>query len=77
MKTNISETSDFLRAVEIAPIAAQPGTWHVQFSSQLRTANNPQEWQRNFALILGEDGVRALRDALDAKLNLPSFEVVK
>ena len=66
MKTTITETDDFVRAVEISPITAQPGSWHVQFSSQLRSANRPEDWQRNFSLVLQADGLRSLRAALEA-----------
>jgi len=77
MKITITETHDFLRAVEVASIAAQPGNWHVQFSSQLRSANNPHEWQRNFSLILGVDALRALRDLFEAQLSQSIVEIVK
>ena len=77
MNITITETDDFVRTVEVVPIAAQPGNWHVKFSSQLRSANNPQEWQRNFALILGEDALRALCDLFEAQLSQSIVEIVK
>ncbi len=38
MKAVITESTHFNREVEVAPIAAQPGSYRLQFSSQLRSA---------------------------------------
>jgi hypothetical protein len=70
MKTTITKAGDFIRAVEVKTIAAVPGSYHVQFSSQLSSARNPEEWQNNFALILGEEDLVTLRDLLSAALNV-------
>ena len=70
MKTTITSAGDFIRAVEVEAIAAVPGSYRVQFSSQLRSARNPDEWQNNFALILREDELAALRDVLSAALTV-------
>ena len=64
MKTTITTAGDFVRAVEVDAIAAVPGSFRVQFSSQLRSARNPGEWQNNFALILREEELKKLRDVL-------------
>jgi hypothetical protein len=40
----------------------------VQFSSQLSSARNPQDWQSNFALILSEADLQTLRDVLSTAL---------
>ena len=64
MKTTITTAGDFVRAVEVDAIAAVPGSFRVQFSSQLRSARNPGEWQNNFALILREEELEKLRDVL-------------
>jgi len=69
MKTKITNAVDFVRAVEIIPIAAQPGSWQVEFSSQLLSAKNPLEWQRNFAMSLQDSELRKLRDAMDEALH--------
>jgi hypothetical protein len=65
MKTTITNAVDFVRAVEISPIAAQPGHWQVEFSSQLHSAKNTLEWQRNLAMTLQESELRKLRDSID------------
>jgi hypothetical protein len=70
MKTNITTAGDFVRAVEVDAIAAVPGSFRVQFSSQLSSARNPDEWQNNFALILREDDLEKLRDVLNAALTV-------
>ena len=72
MKTTITSAGDFIRAVEVEAIAAVPGSYRVQFSSQLSSARNPDEWQNNFALILREDELEKLRDVLSATLNVPA-----
>lgn len=68
MKKTITTSGDFTRAVEIDAIAAVPGAYRVQFSSQLRSARNPQEWQTNFALVLQKNDLEALRDLISAAL---------
>jgi hypothetical protein len=68
LKNTFLKTGDLLRAVDVDAIAAVPGAWRLQFSSQLQSARNPQEWQNNFALILHRDELAILRDALDAAL---------
>lgn len=68
MRTTITTTGDFVRAVEVEPITALPGSYRVQFSSQLGTARDPQEWQNNFALIVSEDDLTSLRDVFSAAL---------
>ena len=68
MKQTITTSGDFTRAVEIDAIAAVPGSYRVQFSSQLRSARNPQEWQTNFALVLQKNDLEALRDLISAAL---------
>lgn len=72
MKTAITTVGDFVRAVEVDAIAAVPGSYRVQFFSQLRSARNPQEWKNNFNLILGEAELKKLRDVLSATLNVPA-----
>jgi hypothetical protein len=68
MKTRITHAGDFVRQVELQPIAAQPGSFHLQFSSQLTSARNPEEWQTNFALVLQRDELEALREVITAAL---------
>ena len=68
MKALITHAGDFIRQAELLPIAAQPGSYHLQFSSQLSSARNPQEWQRNFGLILRQDELQALHDLIAAAL---------
>ena len=70
MKTTITTAGDFVRAVEVDAIAAVPGSYRVQFSSQLSSARNPEEWQNNFSLILGEEELKKLRDVISATLNV-------
>jgi hypothetical protein len=68
MKTTITTAGDFVRAVEVVAIDAVPGSYRVQFSSQLSSARNPQDWQNNFALILSEADLQTLRDVLSVAL---------
>jgi hypothetical protein len=68
MKARITHAGDFVREVELLPIAAQPGSFHLQFSSQLSSARNPEEWQRNFGLVLQRDELETLRDLINAAL---------
>ena len=46
----------------------QPGSFHLQFSSQLTSARNPEEWQRSFGLILKREELEVLRDLIGAAL---------
>jgi hypothetical protein len=68
MKTTITTAGDFVRAVEVDAIAAVPGSYRVQFSSQLSSARNPDEWQNNLAMVLQKHELVALRDAIAAAL---------
>ena len=68
MKALITHAGDFVRQVELLPIAAQPGSFHLQFSSQLTSARNPEEWQRNFGLILKTNELEELRDLIATAL---------
>ena len=70
MKTTITTAGDFVRAVEVDAIAAVPGSYRVQFSSQLSSARNPEEWQNNFSLIVGEEELKKLRDVISATLTV-------
>ena len=69
-KAIITTAGDFVRAVEVEAIEAVPGSFRVQFSSQLSSARNPEEWQNNFALILCEEDLETLRDLLSAALTV-------
>jgi hypothetical protein len=68
MKTTITTAGDFVRAVEVEAIADVPGSFRVQFSSQLSSARNPQEWQNNFALILSQENLVTLREVINIAL---------
>lgn len=68
MKAIITESTYFIREVEVEPIAAQRGSYRMQFSSQLRSARNPDAWQRNFDLILQKSELLRLKALLDAVL---------
>ena len=68
MKAVLSNTGEFIRQVEVDAIQAQPGSYSLQFSSQLTSARNPDEWQRNFALILQKQELAAMRDLINAVL---------
>ena len=68
MKAVITESTHFNREVEMAPIAAQPGSYRVQFSSQLRSARDPDQWLRNFDLILTKGELLRLKALLEAVL---------
>ena len=68
MKATITTAGDFARAVEVEAIVGVPGSFRVQFYSQLSSARNPGEWHNNFAVILREEDLETLRDVLNAAL---------
>jgi len=68
MKSTITKVGVFARAVEVEAIAAVPGSYHVQFSSQLGSARDPQAWKNNFALILTKEELETLRDVFSEAL---------
>jgi hypothetical protein len=68
MKALITQTGDFTRQAEIAPIRSQPDTYQLQFMSRLNTARNPDAWQRNFALILTASELKALKGLIEGAL---------
>lgn len=68
MKATITQTDDFARQAEVEAIAAQPGSYRLQFNSQLATSRDPTAWQRNFGLVLQKHELAALRDLIDAAL---------
>ena len=68
MKTTITTSEDFVRAVEVEAVAAVPGTYRLQVSSQLCSARNPKDWQNNFTLILREEDLQTLRNVITAAL---------
>ena len=68
MKATITQTDDFARQAEVEAIAAQPGSYSLQFNSQLATSRDPAAWQRNFGLVLQKHELAALRDLIDAAL---------
>lgn len=68
MKTTITTAGDFVRAVEVQAIADLPGSYRLQFFSQLCSARNPLEWQNNFALVLSEESLKTLREAINTAL---------
>ena len=59
MTVILSRTGDFVREVEIRPIAAMAKTYHLEFSSRLATARNPLESKKNFDLQLTRDELLA------------------
>ena len=68
MKTTITTSGYFVRAVEVEAVAAVPGTYRLQVSSQLCSARNPKDWQNNFTLILREEDLQTLRNVISAAL---------
>ena len=68
MKAIITQTEDFAREAEVEAIAAQPGSYLLQFNSQLATSRDPAAWQRNFGLVLEKRELAARRDLLDAAI---------
>jgi hypothetical protein len=68
MKTTITTAGDFVRAVEVEAIAAVPGSYRVQFSSQHKSSHNPDEWQNNFALVLQKHDLQTLSKLIAAVL---------
>ena len=68
MKTTITTSGEFVRAVEVQEIAAVPGSYRVQFSSRLSSARNPETWQNNFCLFLQSHELEALHSAVGSFL---------
>jgi hypothetical protein len=64
MKAVLTQTGDFLREVAIEPISDPQGTYHLQFSSRLLSAKDPQAVQRNFSAILTLAELGVLRELL-------------
>jgi hypothetical protein len=69
MKTTFTTAGGFVRAVEVEAIAAVPGLYQVQFSSQLGSSRNPQEWQKNFALTVNKEDLETLRNVFSAAVS--------
>lgn len=68
MKATITATGDFIREVQIAPIGALEGSYHLEFSSYLLTAKDPHTVHKNFGLIMKRDELVVLRDLLNEAL---------
>lgn len=68
METIITQAGDFVRRAEITRFEALPGSYQLQFSSRLGSARFPEQWQRNFGLILGRQELQNLRELIDAVL---------
>jgi hypothetical protein len=68
MKALITHAGDFVRQAELLPIAAQPGSFRLQFSSHLASARNPEELQHNFGLFLKTSELESLRDLISDAL---------
>jgi hypothetical protein len=68
MKALITHAGDFIREAQVNPIEAVPGSYWVQFRSQMASARQPHEWRNNFDLVLQKHELEALRDLIDAAL---------
>ena len=68
MKATILKTGDFIRQAEITRIDALEYCYHLEFSSILQTAKDPEYVQKNFGLILKRAELQALSDLLSAAL---------
>jgi hypothetical protein len=68
MKATILKTGDFIREAEITRIGALEDCYHLEFSSILQTAKDPQAVQKNFGLIMKRDELQALSGLLSAAL---------
>ncbi len=68
MKATILKTGDFIREAEITRIDALEYCYHLEFSSILQTAKDPESVQKNFSLILKRAELQALSDLLSAAL---------
>lgn len=70
MKLQMSSNGVFSRHVSLEPIEALKGQYSLQFDSSLSSAKDPQAIKRNFQAILQREDVVALRNMLDATLEL-------
>ena len=71
MKRTLSTVGDFVREVEISPVAAMVKTYHLEFSSRLATAKNPLEPMKNFDLQLTRDELLAFSQMVLKELGEP------
>lgn len=69
MKTTITKAGDFIRDVEVNRIEALDQTYHVEFTSLLLNAKDPDAVQRNFSVILKKYELATLRDVIDRALS--------
>jgi hypothetical protein len=60
MKVAISESENFYREVELTPVDALPGNFHLKISSTLSSAKDPSSAHKNFEAIISEKDVAAL-----------------
>ena len=72
MKATITNTGGYIREVEVKPVQALPGTFHMEFRSRLLSAKNPDESQMNFAITFERDGLLELKALIDRTLGDPS-----
>jgi hypothetical protein len=68
MKATILKTGDFIREAEINRIEALEDCYHLEFTSILQTAKDPQSVQKNFGLILTRGELTALSGLISAAL---------
>lgn len=66
--TIIIESASYVLRQNILPLESHPGEFHVQFTSQLLHAKNPEE-QRTVCCFTGDgDTLRAMRYGIDQAL---------
>jgi len=68
MKATITNTGGYIREVEVKQVPALPDTYHMEFSSRLLSAKNPEESQRNFAITFEREGLLELKALIDRRL---------
>jgi hypothetical protein len=66
MNAIITSTGDFTREAHVSRVQALQETFHLQFTSKLLSAKNPDDRQVNFGLLLRKVELVALRHLIDA-----------
>lgn len=68
MKAIVSSSPSFQREISLTPIPSVPGSFHLEVSSRLFSAKDPNAKQRNFSVILEREGLQQLKRLIDRSL---------
>jgi hypothetical protein len=71
MKTVIHKSGDFTYTVELCPVDALPGSYHLSVQSTFGGAKDPEGLRTLFQVTTDAAGLVALRDLIDGALVQP------